>query len=297
MERSPARFEKLQINTPISTETTVATFITLSPTSTVKTTQTSPLPLTRKPTPSTPYPAKITVPPDLVMRLVQASDFTVGSNNGGNDEKPTHVVYLDDYYIDEYEITNARYKACLVAGVCKLPKENMSSTHPNYFGNSMFGNFPVIYVDWNMAKTYCEWRGARLPTEAEWEKAARGTDGRTYPWGEELNCNLANYGKGDNTCKGDTTAVGSYKDGQSPYDVYDMAGNVSEWVADWYQFDYYATLVDNFANPLGPDSGIVRVVRGGSWSINDNDIRSSNRNGYSPLTSTDYIGFRCALTP
>jgi len=231
------------------------------------------------------------VPPDMAMILVPAGNFTEGRNDGAADEGAAHRVYLDDFYISEYEVTNANYRLCVDASICKPPKENTSATRANYSENPKFDNFPVIYVDWNMAKTYCEWHGARLATEAEWEKAARGADGNAYPWGEELNCEFANY------CEEDTVAVRDYKNGQSPYGVFNMAGNISEWVADWYQSDYYSTLLENVINPLGPESGIVRVVRGGSWSTNDNDVRTTNRNGFSPSTATDYIGFRCAYTP
>jgi len=148
-------------------------------------------------------------------------------------------------------------------------------------------------VDWNMAKTYCEWRDARLPTEAEWEKAARGSeDQRFYPWGTStINCQIANY-NGPGGCYNGTTKAGSYEDGKSPYGVYDMAGNVWEWVADWYSETYYNISPTN--NPIGPDSGLARVLRGGSWNRQEYDVRVSNRNRYNPGYFNFDIGFRCA---
>jgi len=144
------------------------------------------------------------------MRLVPAGEFTMGSIK--EVEQPVHTVYLDTFYMDAYEVTNAHYKACVDAGGCTPPQKLGSSTHSIYYGNSNFDYYPVIYVNWNQAKAYCEWRGANLPTEAQLEKAARGIDERTRPWGEGIDCNKANYFG----CVGDTTKVGSYEGGKSP---------------------------------------------------------------------------------
>jgi serine/threonine-protein kinase len=229
------------------------------------------------------------------MVLVPAGAFEMGSNNGDSDEMPVHTVTLDDYYIDQYEVTNALYKACVDAGVCDPPVNTSSFTRDSYFGNSQYDDYPVIRVSWYDAKAYCEWRGVRLPTEAEWEKAARGTDGRTYPWGEGIDCTKANYGG----CVDDTTAVGSYPDGASPYGLFDMAGNVWEWVADWYDGNYYdAYPADSWPpNPAGPSSGEYRVLRGGSWLNYGDLLRVANRSGYDPSSRFNFIGFRCALSP
>jgi formylglycine-generating enzyme required for sulfatase activity len=249
--------------------------------------------LTMTATPRPTLTPTITSTPDInsgLMRFVPAGGFTMGGNVY-DDEKPIHTVYLDDYYIDKYEVTNALYKTCVEASVCMQPHNTSSYSRFNYYGNSLYDNYPVIHVDWNMAKTFCEWRGTRLPTEAEWEKAARGKDGRTYPWGEDINKTFANY-FGD---VGDTTAVGSYESGKSIYGIYDLAGNVWEWVADWYSDFYDQSLPAE--NPLGPDSGQDRVLRGGAWDQDDYSVRVSYRLKNAPTDGYFTFGFRCASSP
>lgn len=247
---------------------------------------------TLTPTSSAPLP-EITDEKGAVMVLVQAGNFVMGTNRGDKDERPIHSVYLDDYYIDKYEVTNALYELCVRDGLCKPPVHADSYTQNSYYGNPRYNDYPVVYVDWNMANTYCEWRGASLPTEAQWEKAARGSEEPTYPWGKEIGCQKANYTDGSRVCVGGTTKAGSYESGKSPYGVYDMAGNVWEWVADWYSESYYGISISS-SNPLGPDFGRARVGRGGSWTRSDGEIRSANRINYAPTYYNFDLGFRCA---
>jgi len=241
---------------------------------------------------ATPYPTEITDGKGVEMVLVEAGNFSMGSGTGDSDEKPVHSVYLDAYYIDKFEVTNALYKDCVDARVCNPPINSGSYTRSSYYGNPQYDKFPVVYVNWNMAKAYCEWRGARLPTEAQWEKAARGTDARVYPWGKAVDCQKANYQGGNNGCAGGTNETGSYESGKSPYGAYDMAGNVWEWVADWYSETYYQTSLPS--NPFGPDLGQSRVLRGGSWNRSEYESRASNRLKYGPDYNNFDIGFRCA---
>ncbi len=230
----------------------------------------------------------------MTLLYVPEGDFTMGSDSGYSDEKPVHTVYLDAFWIDQTEVTNGQYAECVSNGGCTPPSQGNSYTNTSYYGNAQFDDYPVIYVDWNQAQAYCEWAGRRLPTEAEWERAARGTDGRTYPWGEnEPSTNLLNF----NMNVGDTTEAGIYPDGQSYYGAYDMAGNVWEWVNDWYDGSYYQN--SSASNPLGPSTGDFRVLRGGSWVNVGNNVRSSYRYSdriWSDSSNPDLnIGFRCAL--
>ncbi len=228
------------------------------------------------------------------MIRIPAGNFTAGSQNGYENEKPVHTVYLDDFYIDKYEVTNGLFKKCVDAGECQPPEKTSSMTRESYFGNPEFDDYPVIYVSWDNARDYCQWRGMDLPTEAQWEKAARGTDGRVYPWGNEIDPAYVNF----NEYVGDTTKVGSYEDGKSPYGVYDMAGNAWEWVADWYSETYYLdtyNLNTPLTNPTGPRSGEYKVLRGGSWHDDATIVTTSNR-GWNQLElfyNKDF-GFRCA---
>jgi len=205
----------------------------------------------------------------------------MGSDEYDN-QKPVHTVYLDAFYIDKYEVTNAQYRKCVEAGACDTPEGT------TYYDNADYAQHPAVFVSWNDADAYCQWAGKRLPTEAEWEKAARGTDGRTYPWGEGIDCDHAQYLE----CGMRTVPVGSKPKGASPYGALDMAGNVCEWVADWYDSGYYASSPET--NPEGPASGRSRVIRGGSWDCNEAFVLAANRDGYSPVDALDYLGFRCA---
>jgi formylglycine-generating enzyme required for sulfatase activity len=240
----------------------------------------------------TPFPSEIVDGKGISMVLVPAGKFTMGSENGDSNEKPVHEVYLDTYYFDKYEVTNAHYRDCVLADGCKAPLQATSFARSDYYDSSQFDNYPVIYVSWEMARIYCDWRGAHLPTEAEWEKAARGTDRRVYPWGAEINETRANY----DGLVGDTTAVGSYESGKSAYGAYDMAGNVWEWVADWFQDNYYVSLGNSAVNPQGPSNGQDKVLRGGSFYYSEYVTRSANRGWSNPADVGSGFGFRCAAS-
>ena len=222
------------------------------------------------------------------MAYVPAGLFLMGNDRGIVDEQPIHTVNLDAFYIDRYEVTNGLYKACVEAGDCQPVRKKSSATRSSYYDSRRYKNFPVLFVDWHMAQTYCEWRGARLPTEAEWEKAARGGTNVTYPWGDVPDCNLANYVN----CLRDTSGVTIYDLGMSRYGIHHMAGNVWEWVSDWYSDAYYRSSPED--NPQGPDMGTEKVLRGGSWKDDYTAIRSVNREAENPSYASHLIGFRCA---
>jgi formylglycine-generating enzyme required for sulfatase activity len=229
----------------------------------------------------------------VAMILIPASSFEMGSELGNPDEQPVHTVQLDDFYIDQYLVPNARYQECVNAGVCVPPLDYSSATHENYYENPDYADYPVLYVTWEDAQSYCQWRDAHLPTEAEWEKAARGgLRGALYPWGNQsLTCERANFRAGS-YCIGDTSAVGSYA--PNKYGLYDMAGNAWEWVTDWYSPKYTADFVEN---PQGPETGTYRVLRGGSWRDSAEHLRVFNRSNSKPHMRYDDTGFRCARTP
>lgn len=231
------------------------------------------------------------------MALVEKGAFLMGSDAGEHDEKPAHIVQLGDYYIDRYEVSNRDYKACVDALACDLPRNTI------FYVSSLYRDHPAVFVNWADANAYCEWRGAHLPTEAEWEKAARGTESLIYPWGSLFDRSAVNFcdagceyswadsGAFDRYTQ--TAPVGSYPSGASPYGALDMAGNAAEWVADWYGDDYYQN--SPVENPLGAASGKYRVLRGGSWYNRKTNLRTYRRSQLDPAASYNYTGFRCAL--
>ena len=224
----------------------------------------------------------------MTLVYVSAGEFKMGAENH-TDEEPVHTVNLNAYWIDQTEVTNSMYAKCVSAGTCQPPARENSATRKKYYGNSEFATYPVIYVTWADASAYCKWAGRHLPTEAEWEKAARGTDARIYPWGNNVAAQgLLNF----YYYVGDTSAVGSYSAGASPYGAQDMAGNVGEWTADWYDKAYYAQSAAS--NPTGPTTGMYRVVRGGAWLDHEFSVRSALRLFYEPNSAFIDLGFRCA---
>jgi formylglycine-generating enzyme required for sulfatase activity len=276
---------------------------------------------------------KISEPDGMTLVFVPAGDFLMGSDKSQDasafdNEFPQHSVYLDAFWIDSTEVTNAMFAKFVAATQYKTDAEKKGNApiweamrsdqvdgaywqHPLGPSSDLTGlqNYPVVQVSWNDAQAYCEWAGRRLPTEAEWEKAARGTDGRLFPWGNQPPTGeLVNFADKHqapavswaNPNEDDgyelVSPAGNYPAGASPYGALDMAGNVWEWTADWYGQDYYA--VSPTSNPVGPSTGDGRVVRGGSWTMDARGVRTTFRAGPVPADyAENNIGFRCAQLP
>jgi formylglycine-generating enzyme required for sulfatase activity len=224
----------------------------------------------------------------VTMVYVPAGCFMMGSDDGNDNERPVHRVCLSAFWIGQTEVTNAQYKRCVEAGACTLPEDR------KYFDNVAYVNHPVVYVNWDQVNDFAEWIGGSLPTEAQWEYTARGPGGWVYPWGNtEPTCLQANT----YDCTGGTAPVGPYQHagGASWVGALDLSGNAGEWIADWYDSGYYATLQSGVLDPTGPVSGTARVVRGGSWRSFQSYIRCADRRGSSPDIRNDYFGFRVVM--
>jgi sulfatase modifying factor 1 len=298
---TPATPAFTQPPTAVLPTPTVPPATALQPTVTAKPTETAAPTETATPMPD--IGSRWTRPADgMVMAYVPAGAFEMGSLNGMMNETVVHTVSLDAFWIDLTEVTNGMYAQCVQAGKC----EAMAQGDPKY------QDYPVTRVSWDQANAYCEWAGTdgggmvRLPTEAEWEKAARGEDGRNYPWGNaDIICSLANFTaitvvqEGDMIttkdipCVGGTAAVGNLPEGASPYGALDMAGNAAEWVADWFG-DYPASAV---SNPTGAAPGAYRLTRGGGFDDTPTLLRSFARNAVYPDFTKEDLGFRCVRTP
>ena len=248
-------------------------------------TPTAPIPTATPQATATPAAGDQRVNPrdQAIYLFVPGGDFLMGSTIA-RDEQPAHTVAVDSFWIGQTEVTNAQYSRCVDDGACTPP-------HNDNWNQADQADFPVTHVDWEQANRYAQWAGGRLPTETEWEKAARGTDGRTFPWGDDVTDDQRlNF----NSMAGVVSVgVGGYPAGASPYGALDMAGNVEEWVADWYAPDAYAQSTG--PNPTGPTDGVLRVVRGGSFKSSRGGVRTSVRGRAAPAINFDNVGFRVVV--
>jgi formylglycine-generating enzyme required for sulfatase activity len=230
----------------------------------------------------------------MVLVYVPSGEFEMGSRTLGRSERPVHRVTLDGFWIDQTEVSNGQFALCVGAGACAPPGSRRSETRAEYYGHAQYDSHPVVNVDWHQAAVYCRWAGRRLPTEAEWEKAARGVEGSMHPWGDgPPNGSLLNYDQ----MVGDTSAVGLYPEGASPYGALDMEGNVLEWVEDCFDYAYYRHSPRH--NPKGPSAckHQHRVIRGGhSWDSAEHGWSGAadRLNDLASSWSTR-LGFRCAV--
>ena len=220
-----------------------------------------------------------------VLTYIPSGEFIMGLGYG---DAPTKTVTLDAYWIQQTEVTNKMYAQCVASGNCSAPVQEIGT--PPY-SSVQFGDYPIVGVTWDAANTYCQWIGGQLPSEAQWEKAARGTNGNVYPWGNDKpTCDLANFG----TCAGHTSHVNDYPAGKSSYGLLDMAGNVYEWVNDFYDPNYYSSAPSS--NPTGPATGSQRVIRGSSFETDVAQLLSAIRHPSAPDYHNYDLGFRCVVT-
>lgn len=225
------------------------------------------------------------------MVAIPAGPFLRGTLAGGYDEQPERTISLDAYAIDRYEVTNHQYQAFVTATGHR--KAAPPSRYAKNVSRIQGTNQPITYVSWDDAEAYCRWKGKRLPTEAEWEKAMRGVDGRLWPWGNRYD-ELATNGGSSRDGFEVTAPVGSFKGDVSSFGVADGAGNVMEWVADWYGEDAYRDPAER--NPRGPGHGMFRVLRGGGYTSHGTDVRITSRSKMVPDFRDETIGFRCAIS-
>ncbi|WKZ38942.1 MAG: SUMF1/EgtB/PvdO family nonheme iron enzyme [Anaerolineales bacterium] len=233
-------------------------------------------------------PVDVRVSPKDGMRqvFVPAGEFLMGRDGQPFQGAPPHSVYLDSYWMDQVEVSNAMYEGCVKEEACEPPTLRLNP----YYGKWVYRNYPVVYVSWFQAQAYCEWAGRRLPTEAEFEKAARGTDERKHPWGNsQPTPRHANYAE---ALIGEPVPVYRYPLGASPYGALNMVGNVREWTADWYDIDYYFT--SPTIDPRGPETGIERAMRSGAYDADANEILTTSRYKHEPNSAGASRGFRCA---
>ena len=225
------------------------------------------------------------------MVTIPAGPFVRGTESGGFDERPTRTIHVDEFSIDRYEVTNHQYQQFVVATSHRKP--GLPSRYAKSGAKVRGINQPIVYVSWDDAEAYCRWKGKRLPTEAEWEKAMRGTDGRLWPWGDTERPDGANWARVQDGHEA-SARVGTFQLDKSPYGVMDGAGNVMEWVADWYDETYYKSSPDQ--NPPSPEFGTYRVLRGGGYTTSGGDVRITSRSKMMPDFRDETIGFRCAIS-
>ncbi len=236
--------------------------------------------------PVTPIDKKKSTMDGMVQVYVPEGEFIMGTeHNSKKPDSPKHGVYLDSFWVDSVEVTNAMYLKCIKENICTSPvSDNL------YYNNWIYRDHPIVYVTWFQANDYCQWAGRRLPTEAEWEKAARGTDGRKYPWGnDQPTPRLANF---SDTLISESVSSFRYPLGASPYGALNMSGNVREWIADWYDPEYYTYTPYN--NPKGPDTGFERSLRSASYNEDGREIMITSRLRHEPQSAGLSRGFRCA---
>lgn len=247
---------------------------------------------------------------EMPMNYIPEGTFLMGSLKNDSyafaHEKPQHEVFLNGFWMDKYEVSNAMFSKFVAETGFQTYAErqgysymydtswnwtrvdDLSWRSPMSLDTFADANLPVVHVNYHDAEAYCQWVGARIPTEAEWEKAARGDDGRIFPWGDDFNASNLHFDSSNGP-----VSIYLFPEGKSPYGVYNMAGNVFEWTSDWYRSDYY--VISSRDNPRGPSNGEYRVIRGGSWNNSMENVRSAHRDISMPELSNHLLGFRCAM--